>query len=169
MSAVLASVLLTAASLAAADAPKPADAEKVAAAASEAMTKVDWKAYAELMHPDSLTEFRKKIVPALEAADKAGKLNKELLGIFDGAEDLKTVLAWKPKEFFTRVMTSLSKVPMRCDCWPISSSTRLRSTSVSGRLFMVSMKTVRCSPAGRPVNLQPWQLPTISTTRWPGR
>ena len=107
-----AAVLLTATALARAeDAPKAADAEKVADDGLEALRKADWKAYAELLHPDSLKAFRDEIVPALKAADKAGKADKELLGIFDGAKDVETVLAWKPEEFFVKTMTSLTRAP----------------------------------------------------------
>src|SRR4051794_19491908 len=96
--------LLLAAPLARADAPKAADAEKVAASSLEALAKADWKAYAELMHPDSLAAFRKQIVPALQAADKAGKVNADVLAIFGGAKDVETVVGWKPEKLFVEVM-----------------------------------------------------------------
>jgi hypothetical protein len=104
--------LLTVATCARAeDAPKPADAEKVAAAGLEAMSKADWKVYAELLHPDSLKAFRDVIVPALKAAARANKADRELLGIFGGAKDVETVLAWKPKDFFVKTMSALTRVP----------------------------------------------------------
>lgn len=104
--------LLASAGLARAeDNPKPADAEKVAASGLKALSKPDWKAYAELLHPDALKEFRDAIVPALKAADKKAKVDGEVLAIFSGAKDVDTVLSWKEEDFFVRVMSSLSRVP----------------------------------------------------------
>lgn len=104
-------LLTTAVGARAEEAPKTADAEKVAASGHEALSKADWKAYAELLHPDSLKEFRDEIVPALKAADKKQKVDKDVLAIFSGAKDVETVLSWKEEEFFVKIMTSLSRVP----------------------------------------------------------
>lgn len=103
-------LLLTAAPLALADEPKPRDAEKATAEGLDALQKADWQAYARLLHPDSLKSFRDVVVPALVAADKAGKADKDLLALFGDAKDVEAVKKWTPSEVFVKTMTSLTRV-----------------------------------------------------------
>jgi hypothetical protein len=111
------SLLLTSAVPTSATGPKrkPAGPETAAKASFEAAKKLDWKRYAELLHPESLAEFRGMFVPVLKAAAKKGPREQaDLLAMFDGAKDVKTVLAWEPKELFVRLMTGLSaKAPLK--------------------------------------------------------
>jgi hypothetical protein len=123
----LLSLALLFAAPAPAAAPRAADAEKVATKGLEAISKADWKTYADNLHPDSLKAFRDKVVPALKALDEAGKADKEMLGIFDGAKDVKTVLEWKPKEFFVRTMKSLTRYE------PTKAMFTMRESKVIGR------------------------------------
>jgi hypothetical protein len=125
----------------AADAPKAADAEKVAATGLEAISKADWKTYADNLHPDSLKAFRDKVVPALKALDKAGKADKEMLAIFGEAKDVKTILDWKPKEFFVRTMTSLTRVPATKAMFTTRESKVIGSTLEGKELAHVVVRT----------------------------
>src|SRR5262245_31220854 len=75
--------------------------QKVAAASLESLRKLDWKAYAEQIHPDSLRDFKALFEPLLHAAErKKPSEQAALLEAFEGGRDLKTVLGWPPKEFF---------------------------------------------------------------------
>src|SRR5207249_731663 len=73
-----------------------AAAEKVVAAALEATKKMEWERFADLMHPEALQDFQKMLAPLLQAADKKGpRAQAELVGLFEGATDIKAILAWK--------------------------------------------------------------------------
>jgi uncharacterized protein (TIGR03066 family) len=89
--------------------------EKVVAASGQATRKGDWDAFAALIHPDSLQDFKALFVPVLQAAaKKGGDEQADLLTLFDGAKDLKTVLAWQPKEFFARFAKGYtSRAPLK--------------------------------------------------------
>ena len=52
---------------------KPDVPEMVAKASFEAAKNQDWKRYAELLHPDSLRDFRALFLPVLQAAAKHGR------------------------------------------------------------------------------------------------
>jgi hypothetical protein len=83
--------------------------EKVVADSVEAGRKMDWKGYAELVHPESLEDYKKIWMPALTAAVKAAPDKQaELLPFFDKAADLKSVIALKPKEFFVSSMKGMA-------------------------------------------------------------
>lgn len=66
--------------------------------------KHDWAAYARRTDPAALKKFRDDFAAVLAAADRAGR-GDEFLPLFDGAKDLKAVLAYSPDEFFARFMT----------------------------------------------------------------
>lgn len=85
-----------------------AAARAVAEGAIADAVKKDWAAYATRMDPAGLKAFRDNWVPTLTAAAKSGREN-ELLDLFDGAKDAKTVLAWTPEEFFARFMKGATK------------------------------------------------------------
>jgi hypothetical protein len=81
----------------------------VVAASMEAGRKMDWKAYANLVHPDSLGDYRKMWLPVLQAAAKAGPDKQaDLLPLFAGAKNLKSVLALKPMELFVCSMKGMA-------------------------------------------------------------
>jgi hypothetical protein len=83
--------------------------EKVVAASLESSKKMDWKAYAELVHPESLQDYKNMWLPALQAALTRGQEDQaELLTVFDKAADIKSVIAMKPKEFFACSMTGMA-------------------------------------------------------------
>jgi hypothetical protein len=93
--------------------PKPkgegAAIDKVVAASLEAARKMDWKGYAELLHPDSLQDYKRMWVPVFQAAAKKGPAERaELLSLFENATDLKAVIALKPKEFFVSSMKGMA-------------------------------------------------------------
>lgn len=105
--------LLTLATLCPAGEPKPqrddAAIEKVVAAATAAGRKTDWNAYADLIHPESLEDYKNMWLPVLRAAAKEGwDKQADLLRVFDKATDLKSVMALKPKEFFARSMKGMA-------------------------------------------------------------
>jgi hypothetical protein len=92
---------------------KDAAFKKIAARCKEAIQKMDWNAYADLLDPSELEEFRNRLLPALKAAAKAGpEQQKEALLFFPGAADLNAVMAWKPREFFVRSLEAMSKGPL---------------------------------------------------------
>jgi hypothetical protein len=88
--------------------------KKVVTASTQATQKRDWDALAALIHPDSLKDFKDMFVPVLQAAAKKGDAEQtDLLSMFDGAKDLKTVLAWEPKHFFASFAKGFtSKAPL---------------------------------------------------------
>src|SRR5207237_9566608 len=82
--------------------------EMVVAAGLEAAKKQDWKKYADLVDPESLQDYKKMWLPVLQAATKdAQDKQADLLPLFEKATDLKSVMAWKPREFFARSMTGM--------------------------------------------------------------
>jgi hypothetical protein len=83
--------------------------EKAAADGMEAARKEDWKRYAELVHPESLEDYKNMWLPALTPAAKAGpEKQADLLPLFDKASDLKSVLALEPKDFFVSSMKGMA-------------------------------------------------------------
>jgi hypothetical protein len=65
--------------------------------------KKDWASYAKRLDPAGLKTFRDDWVEVLKNAAKAGR-EKELLALFSGAPDTKTLLGYTPEEFFARFM-----------------------------------------------------------------
>jgi hypothetical protein len=89
--------------------PDDAAIEKVVAASMEAARKGDWGGYADLVHPESLQDYKGMWLPVLQAAAKEGpEKQADLLALFDGATELKSVLALKPKEFFVSSMKGMA-------------------------------------------------------------
>ena len=83
--------------------------EKVVADSMEAVRNANWKRYAELVHPESLEDYKKMWLPALTAAGKEGPDKQpDLLPLFDKAADLKSVIALKPNEFFVSSMNGMA-------------------------------------------------------------
>jgi hypothetical protein len=83
--------------------------EKVVAAATAAGRKMDWNAYAELLHPESLEDYKNIWLPVLRGAAKEGRDKQtEQLRVFANASDLKSVMALKPKEFFVSSMKGMA-------------------------------------------------------------
>ncbi|HEV3145001.1 MAG TPA: hypothetical protein VGZ47_14010 [Gemmataceae bacterium] len=91
--------------------PQAGDAaiEKVVADSLAAGQKMDWQAYAELVHPESLQEYKTMWLPALQAAARERpEKQADLLSAFDKAPDLKTVISLKPKELFVSSMKGMA-------------------------------------------------------------
>ena len=83
--------------------------EKVVADSMEAAGKGDWKRYAELVHPESLEDYKNMWLPALKVATKEGPDKQaDLLPLFDKAADLKSVIALKRNEFFVSSMKGMA-------------------------------------------------------------
>lgn len=82
-----------------------AEVKAVVQASYEACRAAKWEAYAKLMDPRDLAEFKQKLRPVLQAAPQNPTApGQGLLDLFDGGKDLKTVAAWQPQEFFARFM-----------------------------------------------------------------
>jgi len=93
--------------------PQHADAaiEKVVADNMEAARKGDWNRYAELVHAESLEDYKNMWLPALTAAAKKGPDKQaDWLPAFDKATDFKSVIALKPKEFFVSSMSGMTSL-----------------------------------------------------------
>jgi hypothetical protein len=83
--------------------------EKVVASSMEAGRKMDWKGYAELVHSESLEDYKNMWLPVLRDATKDGRDKQvDLLSLFDKATDLKSVVALKAKEFFVNSMKGMA-------------------------------------------------------------
>ena len=83
--------------------------EKVVAASIEAAKKGDWKGYGDLVHPESLQDYKRMWLPVLQAAAKEGPDKQaDLLRLFGGATDLKSVMALEPKAFFVSSMKGMA-------------------------------------------------------------
>jgi hypothetical protein len=113
ISSLCLSALPTFAALCPAGDPKPhrddAAIENVVAVGMDAARKMDWKGYAELVHPESLVDYRSMWLPVLRATDKEGRDKQaDLLRLFDQATDLKSVMDLKPKDFFVRSMKGMA-------------------------------------------------------------
>lgn len=106
--------------------------EKVVIAALDAGQKHDWQRYTELVHPEAIKDFRAILAPALMAAQKENREDQAgLLSFFDGATDLKAVLAWEPKEFFVRFMKKAdSQAPLKDKLF--STTTKVLGTILEG-------------------------------------
>lgn len=93
----------------------PAEREQTAAvkASYEASRDGKWDAYALLIDPRDLVEFKQKLKPILERAPlNPTAPGHGLLDLLDGGQDLKTVTGWEPQEFFARLMRgTTSKTP----------------------------------------------------------
>ena len=85
--------------------------KKVVADSMEAARKGDWKRYAELVHPESLEDYKKMWLPYLAAVAKKGPDKQvDWLPAFDKAADFKSVIALKPKEFFVSSMKGMASL-----------------------------------------------------------
>jgi len=96
--------------------PQPDDAaiEKVVADSMEAARKGDWKRYAELVHSESLVDYKNMWLPFLTAAAKKGPdTQADWLPAFDKAADFTSVTALKPKEFFVSSMKGRASLFLR--------------------------------------------------------
>ncbi len=83
--------------------------EKVVAESLEAGRKLDWKRYADLVHPQSLQEYKDMWLPILQVATRERpEKQADLLSAFDHATDLKTLIALKPKAFFVSSMKGMA-------------------------------------------------------------
>jgi hypothetical protein len=83
--------------------------EKVVAESMEDSRNVDWKRYADLVHPESLQEYKDMWLPILQVATRERpEKQADLLSAFDHATDLKTLIALKPKEFFVSSMKGMA-------------------------------------------------------------
>jgi len=79
--------------------------EQVAAAGMEALIKLDWEGFAEVMHPEALQGFKDMLVSVLEAAGEQDRATQAgLVSLFYGAQDVQSVIALEPKEFFAGFM-----------------------------------------------------------------
>ncbi len=93
--------------------PKPhrpdADIEKVVADGIKEEKSLDWARYADLVHPDSLKEYKDMWLPVLKVATRERPDKQaDLLAAFDKATDLKAVIALKPREFFISSMKGMA-------------------------------------------------------------
>jgi hypothetical protein len=83
--------------------------EKVVAGSMEAARKGDWKRYAELVHPESLKDYKSMWLPLMQAAAKEGQDKQaDLLRLFDEGADLKSLMALEPKAFFVSSMKGMA-------------------------------------------------------------
>jgi hypothetical protein len=89
--------------------------EKVVADNLEAAKKGDWKRYAELVHPESLDDYKKMWLPALKAAKEAPDQQGHLLPLFDEAKDVQSLIDLKPPEFVVRSLKGIAAVSRQED------------------------------------------------------
>src|SRR5262245_11710333 len=112
--AYLAMLFLATAAVAADLLPEKEDAAARAAVegAFRDSAKNDWASYAKWLDPAGLMAFRDGWAEVLKCAAKAGR-EKELLALFAGAPDVKTLLGYTPEEFFARFMKgALANAPV---------------------------------------------------------
>src|SRR5262249_6141631 len=81
---------------------------KAVVASLDATRKMDWNAYADLIHPESLQAYQKMWLPILEDAKDKPDRQAELLPLFDKPNDVKRLMALKPREFFIRSMKAMT-------------------------------------------------------------
>jgi hypothetical protein len=114
---------------------------KTVTSAFTALKRFELTEFARHMHPEALKKFRDILAPVLEAADKLG-LAGELLELFDGAKDVKAILALPPEDFFVGFMKgAMAKDPGLKDAM---TSTQFRILSVTrgeDKLARVTMET----------------------------
>jgi hypothetical protein len=122
--------------------------EKVVAASMEAARKGDWKAYAELVHPESLVDYRNMWLPVLRAAARKGK-QAELFPLFDEAADLESVIALKPKAFFVRSMKAMASQFKKGITSPLNVNEKIIGTVHEGadRAYVVVRTRRQIGPA----------------------
>jgi hypothetical protein len=83
--------------------------QKVVADGLEAARKGEWSRYADLLHPESLQDYKRLWQPALRAAARKGPEEQaNVLHFFDRAADLESVTALKPKAFFVSSMKGMA-------------------------------------------------------------
>jgi hypothetical protein len=87
--------------------PPPAEGEATAVARTyfTALHAVDWAACADVLHPDSLDEFKRIILPGLLQAARQGE-EEAVLQRFEGVSSVDTLAGLPAREFFQRFMTS---------------------------------------------------------------
>ncbi|WP_254509647.1 hypothetical protein [Anatilimnocola floriformis] len=104
----IAGLLLAVSAAVAADpeqAASEAELKAVVTASFEACREGKWDAYAKLIDPRDLADFKMKLRPVLQAAPMNPTApGNGLLDLFDGGKDLKTIAGWQPQEFFARFM-----------------------------------------------------------------
>jgi hypothetical protein len=130
-------LLLTFATLCPAGEPKPhrddAAIEEVVAAAMAAGRKMDWKGYAERVHPESLEDYKNMWPPVLRAAATEGREKQaDLLRVFDNATDLKSVVALEPKEFFVSSMKGMASQFSETAANPLNADEKIIGTVHEG-------------------------------------
>ena len=115
--------------------PKRDDAaiEKVVAASIEAGAKQDWSEYANLVHPDSLDDYKNMWLPLLRAPSKeGGDKHADLLSLFDKAADLKSVIDLQPKEFFASSMKGMASQFREPKAMPLNVDAKIIGTVREG-------------------------------------
>jgi hypothetical protein len=93
--------------------PKPGGEDEairtVVAASMEAGRKSDWNAYAQLVYPESLNDYKKMWLPILRTTAKQGPQKQaDLLTYFAQAKDIQSLIDMSPKEFFVSSMKGVS-------------------------------------------------------------
>jgi hypothetical protein len=117
--------------------PKPqredAAIETLVAESMDAGRKMDWKRYAELVHPESLQEYKNMWLPVLQVAIREGpEKQADLLSAFDKATDLKTLISLKPKEFFLSSMKGMESQLRGLNAGPLEVDEKIIGTVREG-------------------------------------
>jgi hypothetical protein len=83
--------------------------EKLVADSLDAARRGDWKGYAELVHPESLHDFKNMWLPALQLAVAKGPGEQaDVLALFEKGSDANSLVTMKPKELFVSSMKGLA-------------------------------------------------------------
>ena len=83
--------------------------EKVVADSLDAARRGDWKGYAELVHPESLHDFKNMWLPVLQLAVAKGPSEQaDVLSLFEKGSDANSLVNMKPKELFVSSMKGLA-------------------------------------------------------------
>jgi hypothetical protein len=153
------------------DDPKPrrddAAIEKVVADSLKASRKADWKGYAELVHPDSLQEYKTMWLPVLRVATRERpEKQADLLSAFDQAPDLKAVMALGPKEFFVSSMKGMASQLPALNANPLAVEEKVIGTVYEGddRAYVV-VRTTRKLDGGELTRVEVVEL-RRSDTDW---
>src|SRR5439155_2041705 len=105
----------------------------VVADSMEAARKGDWKRYGELVHPESLEDYKRMWLPVLQAAAKKGPEEQaDLLALFDKAADLKCVIALKPTVFFASSMKGMASQFHEVSISPLNADEKIIGTAREG-------------------------------------
>jgi hypothetical protein len=150
---VCASLLVVAVLALRADSPRPAastNPDQVALASAAALERQDWNAYAETFDAQSLKEFRDLFAPLLKAVERrSAEEQAAVLALFEGATDVKTALAWSPRELFVRVMKALGRLDTARTVLAGTRTKTLGTVLEGNELAHVVIRSTRTMPGAR--------------------